>query len=195
MDDGLDNAPGAALGAYFAVGFSAAANPLELFVHDALTLVEIGFFGREVGLFLEFGELGVGIEDDFEELDVGGLAALGGFVDGLVAASPGLAGGAFLLLMELPHRFAADGGEQLALQPAVEALSLAEGDVAARGVGAKPTPPALDAANDLRDAALGEAMLFGEFDLALAADLVVDVDLLVAGAGGGAAARLTDFGC
>jgi hypothetical protein len=158
----------------------------------------------------------VGLEDDFEALEILGEVAGGGFVDGFVAAGALFVGDGSLLGLEMANGFAGDEVEAVMLELEIE---LGRGDRGGRGFGARglglgsgrrwwrgregegesgrcgrpearPTEAAsVDAANDLGDAALGEVVFFGELCLAETVDLVVEIDLEIAPGWGGEFAR------
>jgi len=154
----------------------------------------------------------VGLEDDFQALEIFGEVARGGFVDGFVAAGALLVSDGGLLGVEVADGFAGDEVEAVMLELEVEGggrecgMRSGEWGVGGgeRGLGARNWglgrgtgdfrfgiwdfrggAPGFDAAEDLGDAALGEVVFFGELGLAEALDLVVEIDLEVAAGGGG----------
>lgn len=142
----------------------------------------------------------VGLEDDFEALEILGEALGGGFVDGFVAARALFVGDGGLGLLEMADGFAGDEVEARGLELEVE---VGGGEWGRRVQGMRGRfgiwdcrlgAPGVDAAEDLGDAALGEVVFFGELGLGEAFDLVVEIDLEIARRGGGTAARRCDKG-
>jgi len=149
--------------------------------------------------------LGGGLGDDFEALEAGWEEALGGFVEFFAGAFAILVGDDFLRLVEMLEGEAAGFVQALVLDAVLEAVAGGEiggvGTCSTAGQASSGThlipggmEPFFDAADDLGDAGLGQFVFFGEVDLALAG-LIVEVDLLIAGAGGLEGAGLADAGC
>jgi hypothetical protein len=147
-------------------------------------------------LLFELVELSAGLQDDLEALDVWRESALGRFVDVFAAARAFLVGDGFLLLLEMLHGMASDGVEALGFETVLQLL--ARGGVARSGFVAgrliTVLKPPLNTAHDLRDAALGEAVFFGQVALVQAGRLVIEINLLIALAGSRALARLAETG-
>ncbi len=72
---------------------------------------------------LEASELGAGLRDDLEALEIGGEEALGGFVELFAGAGTFFVGDDFLRLVEMLHGQAAGFAEALVLQAALEGLA------------------------------------------------------------------------
>ena len=144
------------------------------------------------------------LEDDFEALETGWVMAGGGFVDLFVAVVAFFVDGGDLRLVVIADGLATDEVEAVVLELTIEFDGRQRGTRSGeRGVGGNmfatierrrlwlwvqggwrqlgpPEAPGVYAADDLGDAALGEAVLFRQRGLAHSGDPVIEVDLEIA---------------